>query len=94
MEIRKKEGLRKYEYVIKISDWDEDDEVYFDIELTVNGVTFYISEGYDIKLRTTSYVCLDNQKILSEEDKNNGWLYADMLEQEFKKHMEYIISCM
>ena len=93
MEIKRNHMNHGYEYVIRQYDLDGVYEYnMFSIYLTVKRTEYILHITYSMPEDRIVTVEIFNQYELSEEDKEKGYMYAEMLEKEFVIHMKYIIN--
>ena len=83
-----------YEYTTGIIDFDEDGRVRVLTVLIIDDIKYAIINIYDLTDKMICSTSIDNQKDMSKEEIDKGYLYANLLEQETKKHIEYLLSCM
>ena len=102
--MRISKNSRYFEYEIKFEDYYTYDNGYdfevddnmaiFNIKLSINNFVYYVEYDYDVKNNCNCGLCIINQKEMSKEDFDKGYLYLDLLNEEFKKHCKYILDCL
>ena len=71
--------------------YDEDISA-FDLELVVLDKDYFIEIQYDTKEKMIASIFIENQNELSKEEMDLGYMYTRMLNEEFKKVCEFMLS--
>ena len=99
MEITKNDKGHGYCYTIAEDDFiinnkgDYTNEMLYYINLSVEGIMHLLTVGYDMGERQMTFISIDNQHELSQDQIRRCYMYVNMLEKELLGHIEYMLSC-
>lgn len=82
-----------YEYTIGIAHFDDEGNAQALTMLCIDDTKYAIINDYNLADKMICRTSIDNQDDLSKEEIDKGYLYADLLEQEIKKHIEHLLTC-